>query len=362
MSQFSGRLAGGRFSVFIIGPMGGDKDLPKISPSLKSLGRIFLGRRAARASLVPVSEHTRNIGYAARNVLRSLGMTDARFEVYVPDQLVSAVIKDDVFHRIDVADLAIADISTTSRNVMYEIAYFNALGTPLILIDFKGGTPPFYLVQSRVLQVSDYTIEDIAARLKPVIGGYLRGEDMNLTDNPITQFYGAALVDISAATGVAVGFFENFAYHVLVRGGVLSANPELTELVMIKPERINDLESDRRRVGARLAGGERRTLKAPPHPRGEVTALVIGDTIVDFPTPLYALNSAPRYRKLRDRINSMVADEARKEELKAKFEARIIESYFAMIRNLISDARNIAGRSWRIIDIREFEAGGLVGR
>ena len=37
-----------------------------------------------------------------------------------------------MFHRIDMADFGIADISTTSRNVMYEIAYFNALGTPLI--------------------------------------------------------------------------------------------------------------------------------------------------------------------------------------------------------------------------------------
>jgi hypothetical protein len=359
MSQFSGRLAGGRFSVFIIGPMGNDKDLSQDEGGQGAFGRWFRRRRAPERTQVPVSAHTGNIGEAAKSVLRSLGLTDAQFDVYVPQQLVSAAIKDDVFHRIDMADFGIADISTTSRNVMYEIAYFNALGTPLVLIDYRGTTPPFYLTQQRVLTVADFTVEELASQLNPVLGAYLRADDVNLSDNPITQFYNSALVDISAATGVAVGFFENFAHHVLVQGGVLTENPEIKELVMIRPERINDFQLDNSRVNARLQQAVRRTLKAPPHPRGEVTARVLGNSIVDFPTPLYALDSAPRYRKLRDRMRNMTASSARINEMLAKFEAGLVDSYFRMVENLISDAKNMSKQSWRVIDIADFEANGL---
>ena len=358
MSQFSGRLAGGRFSVFIIGPMGNDKDIPQDQSGQGPFGRWFRRRRSPERTQVPISAHTSNIGDAANSVLRSLGLTGAEFEVYVPDQLVSAAIKDDVFHRIDMADLGIADISTTSRNVMYEIAYFNALGTPLILIDYHGTTPPFYLVQSRVLRVTDYTVEELTSQLEPVMSKHLKGE-ANLSENPITQFYGAALVDVSAATGAAVGFFENFAHHVLVQGGVLDQHPEIRELVMLKPERINDLQRDNARVSAVMQSAGRRTLKAPSHPRKEVTARVLSDAIVDFPTPLYALDSAPRYRKLRDRMRSMGAPQARVDDMLAKFEAKLIDSYFMMVENLISDAKNMSRQSWRVVDIAAFEANGL---
>jgi hypothetical protein len=242
---------------------------------------------------------------------------------------------------------------------MYEIAYFNALGTPLVLIDYRNTTPPFYLTQQRVLTVADFTVEDLASQLNPVLGAYLRADDVNLSDNPITQFYNSALVDISAATGVAVGFFENFAHHVLVQGGVLSENPEIKELVMIRPERINDFQRDNSRVNAWLQQAARRTLKAPPHPRGEVTARVLGNAIVDFPTPLYALDSAPRYRKLRDRMRNMTASATRIDEMLAKFEAGLIDSYFRMVENLISDAKNMSKQSWRVVDIADFEANGL---
>ena len=103
MSQFSGRLAGGRFSVFIIGPMGNDKDLSQDEGGQGAFGRWFRRRRAPERTQVPVSAHTSNIGEAAKSVLRSLGLTEAQFDVYVPQQLVSAAIKDDVFHRIDMA-------------------------------------------------------------------------------------------------------------------------------------------------------------------------------------------------------------------------------------------------------------------
>ena len=359
MSQFSGRLAGGRFSVFIIGPMGDDKDVPQRQGGQGSFGRWFRRRRSPERSQVSIAAHTRNIGDAAKSVLRSLGLSEAQFDVYVPDQLMSAAIRDSVFHRIDMADFGIADISTTSQNVMYEIAYFNALGTPLLLVDYRGTTPPFYLNQQRVLTVTDFTVDELASQLKPALGAYIGGDDVDHSDNPITQFYGAALVDISAATGVAVGFFENFAHHVLVQGGVLSENPGIRELVMIRPERINDFQYDNSRVSTQLNKGARRTLKAPTHPRGEVTARVLDNAIVDFPTPLYALDSAPRYRKLRDRMRNRTASSTRIDELLAKFEVKLIDSYFKMVENLISDDKNMSKQSWRVVDIAAFEANGL---
>ena len=128
---------------------------------------------------------------------------------------------------------------------------------------------------------------------------------------------------------------------------------------MLKPERINDLQRDNARVSAVMQSAGRRTLKAPSHPRKEVTARVLSDAIVDFPTPLYALDSAPRYRKLRDRMRSMGAPQARVDDMLAKFEVKLIDSYFVMVENLISDAKNMSRQSWRVVDIAAFEANGL---
>ena len=43
----------------------------------------------------------------------------------------------------------------------------------------------------------------------------------------------------------------------------------------------------------------------------------------------------------------------------AKFEAKLINSYFLMVENLVSDAKNMSRQSWRVVDIADFEANGL---
>jgi hypothetical protein len=67
----------------------------------------------------------------------------------------------------------------------------------------------------------------------------------------------------------------------------------------------------------------------------------------------------PQNRKPRDRMRNMTASATRIDEMLAKFEAGLIDSYFRMVENLISDAKNMSKQSWRVVDIADFEANGL---
>ena len=82
-----------------------------------------------------------------------------------------------------------------------------------------------------------------------------------------------------------MGFFENFAFHVLVAGGVLATYPDLDELVIIRPNRINNFAKDNKRVRAALRDARDETRDARSHPRGAVRVNIVGKSIVDFPTP-----------------------------------------------------------------------------
>jgi len=334
----------GRFRVFIIGPMGPTPD--------------------AAPGRVPQEDHIANIQAAATRALTAVGLEPEQFVVETP-WLQGANILDDVFGKIDSADFAIADMSSRSPNVFYEIAFFDALGVPTILLDRDGENLPFYWQQSRVHRLAEFDVPRLVAQFEPVFRAYFDPRQaVALERNPFTRFYGAPLVDISAATGIAVGFFENFARPVLAEGtGALAIEANGVErLVVIRPERVNDHDSDQALTRRRLATAARRTLAAPAHRRREVTALVLEDAIVDFPTPLYAMIHAPRYRKLYDRVAgpAHLADAVREAEL-ARLETRFIESYFRTLRHLVDGERGLARRKLHVVAIRRFAEHGLDG-
>jgi hypothetical protein len=355
LSQFERIVPDSKFNIFVIGPMGAAADNRSL---LEKFSDRFRGRSPDRRE-----EHIPNIGEAARQALKALQFRDDQFEIYIPTELLGGSIVENVFSKIDEADFAIADISHRSANVFYEVAFFNALGTPVILLDLQGRDIPFYWRQDSIVGLKDFSVGSIEPQLTGILRSYFNANDpVQLSNNLITRFYGAPLVDISAAAGVAVGFFENFARPVLMQGQGALALPAngVDHLLILRPDRINDLDSDRDNIKEQLARGERKTLSAPVHPRREVTAQVLGDIIVDFPTPLYAMFRAPRYVKLRDRLrNAQHFSAAAREAAHAKMEAKIIASYFRTLDWLVNNEADLAKRKISVVSLEDFRARGV---
>lgn len=352
MNRFERLAPDGKFQVLVVGPIGAGHD--KRSPWRRRLDRMQ-GRPEER-----FEDHLPNMEAAARRALMELGLRDDQFEVFNP-LIQGGNIVENVFALIDDADFAIADISTDSPNVFYEIAFFNALGTPVVLLNLDGREIPFYWRQESVVFLPTYSVETIARELVKIWRGYFNADEpAQLSTNLITRFYGAPLVDISAASGVAVGFFENFARPVLTEGqGVLALGENQADrLLVIRPERINDHDSDLRAIEARLAGAQNRTLKAPAHKRGQVTARMLDRVIVDFPTPLYAMFRAPRYVKLRNRLRD-AEHFAQRERAYARMEGKIIASYFRTLEWLIDGDPTLAKRRFTVVSLRDFGERGI---
>lgn len=353
MTQFDRLVPDNKFQVFIIGPIVARDTRPAWRRGLDTLA----GRRREK-----YEEHIANIEAAARGALRALDFSDDQFEVAGPVTRGGNIVEN-VFAKIDDADFAIADISTLSPNVFYELAFINALGTPVVLLHLAGGAIPFYWRNESVVFLETYSPENIQRELVDIWRRYFDDrEPAQIANNLMTRFYGAPLVDVSAASGVAVGFFENFAKPVLAEGqGALAlAENNADHLIVIRPDRINDHDSDRALIGARLQGAENRTLRAPAHKRGQVTALVLNKVIVDFPTPLYAMFRAPRYVKLRNRLRDAEnLSPAARQQANARMEARLIASYFRTLTFSLENESGLARRKFSVVPLKDFQERGV---
>jgi hypothetical protein len=167
------------------------------------------------------------IDAAIRDVLGLEPKAELPVEIRAPIQDRGADIPNDVFNNIDLADLVVADISLTNPAVFYELAFAHSLGVPTILVkDLSKGEDAFYLKVSRYVGLKELTTEAVKQAFAPLLPELLlllgvssqsdaikgslpsRG---SLSVNPITKFYGnVPLLDISAAAGLALGYFDNF--------------------------------------------------------------------------------------------------------------------------------------------------------
>jgi len=312
------------FDVFIIGPMGEDD---KGTDFEQRITRIKSGAEAA---------------------LREILGSEDRFNVTSPYDLKGADITDDVFQQIDTADFAIADVSNRSPSVMYEMAFFHALGTPMVILEDgsagkgKPAGTPFYFKNSRLLLVDQFQPDAIQEQLYAVWKDYFDGTmAIVLSQNPISKFYRVPLVDISAATGLAVGYYANFLQHVLQqKTGVLALkeNP-VDQLLVIRPGGVNTLKQDEDAIDAAFPDTTKGTLKALSHPRESLFFQRIHDAlIIDIPTPIYTLEFAPRRRILRKQMHDAHhLDKKVTEAIMSKLENRMIDVFFNTLDFLVDD-------------------------
>jgi len=323
-------------SIFVIGPMGNDR-----------------------------AHHTAAIKAGVEQALDKIKYAGPR-EVTIPDALEGSSVVDDVFHKIDTADLAIADISNRSPNVFYEIALFDTLGTPTIMLDeLPSGQErldlPFYWTQTRVHQVPGFSANEVAAKLETVLKTYLAEQaPINLTANPITKFYDVPLVDVSAASGLAVGYYDNFIRHMLMeKQGVLAlAENKLKNLVVLRPLRVEGFQEDEDAIKELFPAATGFTANAPTQRRGNVfLSRVDKGVVLDIPTPIYSLQQAPRFKTLRRRLEQFQnLDDKASDEILRKLEERMIGAFFKTLDFLLRFERGLSRRKLAIRTLDELKS------
>jgi hypothetical protein len=332
--------------IFIIGPMG------------KTI------KRGLSLSL-----HIPNIARATRQVLQKLqeklGDAMPTCEVIVPPDSPGDSIPHAVFSYIMHCDFAIADISTGSPNVMYELAMLHANGVPVILL----GRQIFYLNQNNCIQISDFSVESIADALSgrsfSEDGGKGHLEQLVTAPvdrkslNPITQHFGGVdMVNVAAATGAATGQFYNFLQYVLKDGGIFKSRPEIKDIVLIEPARIQDVsrgvgllearfkEPKIDENGKEVLRKDGSTVLAVPeveqmddsHPRGKYFVKRVGNHLVDYPTPISSLAVSKQYIDYGNFLRDY--SEGFDDEKLPPFEKKLISIYFKTLKDLANSPAN----------------------
>lgn len=190
--------------------------------------------------------------------------------------------------------------------------------------------------------------------------------------NPITRhFSGVDLVNVAAATGIATANFYNFTKWVLREGGVFRRNPELEDIVLIRPRRILNV--------VRVIGMLQREFKQPRqhpdgtpvldrdgnpiedipemvvhhegHPRGKYFVRRVGNHLLDYPTPISSLSVSRQFLAMGDYVKEFSLGAGDIDLV--PFEQRLIDIYFQTLEDL---ARNTPfGCDWGRVRVLSVE-------
>lgn len=310
------------FDIFVIGPMHSAGDS------------------------VTVPTHTRAIKAAVQGIVRRHALPDVT--VTAPDDLQGSTIATDVFSRLDAAELVVADLSQRSPNVFYELAFVDALGLATILISDDTTDVPFYFQPRRVHQVSAITAETVTAAIEEQVVSAVRGGGAHdLFSNPLRDFYQAPVVDISAAAGLAVGYYVNFVLDVIRNNGILDVNRDTARgLLVVVPDELSNRRDDRERIEeqiAALAGHPPDRDRKLPRPGSDrsFTATLVGPLIVDVASAPYALGYSPRMLQLQRRLGNRptVPPEDRRASI-ARMTQSLLRAFVRTLQNQIDDGHD----------------------
>jgi nucleoside 2-deoxyribosyltransferase len=344
----------GTFNVFIIGPMGMvEKELHQRSPMEKLLNPGFSPQ-----------EHTEAIRKGLERVLESAdgrqALTGQRPRIDIPNDQQGTNIMNDVFNKIDNADLVIADLYLNRPTVYYEIALAHSLGVPVIIVTKKGEKVAFYFQEMRTHYVEAYTAENVAAVLRDPILAFLAGEDrQGFHASPFENFFRAPVVDISAAAGLAGGYYVNMVRDVIFQSGGALAQGGLEHFYVIRLDDILTREEDEKRLRSILAratgeehdnaAGYNQKFTRPTSGNRPIWAAVAGNAIIDLPTPLYSLFQAPRYQRLQARLGHDHTEARRMRQ-------RMIDAFFAALRRQMDRDDAISRDRLQVVSFDELEA------
>lgn len=331
---------------------------------------------------LPLGEHIPNIARAARRVLArlrdKLGDAMPPCDVHEPPDDQGEDIPHGVFSLIMHCDFAIADISTSSPNVMYELAMLHANGVPVILV----GQPIFYLNQTNCIQIDDFRMESLELALSGQsfevdgrpgpLEKRLLSPNERANRNPITQFFGGVhMINVAAATGVATGQFYNFLSYVIKDGGFFKKFPEIKKIVLIKPKRFSDVDPaieklktlfgsiQRDSSGSELMENGKPKRELPEiivhdadHPRDKYFVKRVGAYAVDYPTPISSLKVSRQYIGMGEFLKIQPKGGFSDDELE-RFEGRLINVYFQTLEDLSQSPANTC--DWSRVEVLSLE-------
>lgn len=324
------------FDIFVGGPMGNRRD--------DGAGLTF-------------SDHLPNIIQATRILHQEVVDSGlAAPGIVLLDPTVEGIgrITHRVFSMIDRAEIGIFDVSSASPSTMYELTLMHALGKDVIPIAFEtpkvpeARTLPYYLRDDYSILLNSFHIAEIAKNLRPKLRQAMGIDQIPAQTrlNPITDFYGMPLLDVSATTGLATGYFVNFIQYLIKESNTVFHNcHDLDKLVILVPEHLDDVGGMRkafadelRKLGMSIEpidSKSGRLVPAEEQVRGQIILDRVANYIVDIPAPLKSQKSSPRYTKLLKDFQEAKGDMIREAELRlARLERAMIDRFFQVLLTL----------------------------
>lgn len=333
-----------RLDLLVLGPMGDSKD--------------------PAASTGPVGEAVRGLlnEPAFDAVLSAAGVGPADRVVHVPEGLRGQEIVQRVLRQLDTADLVIFNFTPkagragNSANVFYELALVHALGIPTIMIQAGRQRLPYYVVTTDVHQVKDFEPATLADALRKPLLDFLDTDNSqgNFTNDRVTRFYGLPIADISAAVGLATGYYQNFLARLITEGGFIAAHPELIRhVIYVRPASVGSsyaadmaaLQDALLRAGHTLKTGEK-LLPPAGDALGPIWFDHVDGIVLDLPRTLYPLQRSPRLLSLRARNQGLRGSAERAFEQRwLQTGERLLDRAEAAIRyQLRHDAQRVRSR------------------
>lgn len=287
-----------RLDILVLGPMGTD---PKSAPI-----------KLALEVLLAEPEFDR--------VLHAAGVAKEDRQVHIPDAFHDAEIVNGVLSHLDVADLVIFNLTPKpdkqgqpqhSPNVYYELGLVHSLGIPAIALKIGDEDVPFYARTMRQYRVPDFEVSTLADTLRAPLFEFLGKADAQAAfkDNRVTTFYGLPVVDISAAVGLATGYYHNFVWRFISETGFLARHADFIKgVIVVRPSDldstyqadIQSLKAALAKAGHYLCTGEQ--LLPPESDRlGPIWFDHVKGVILDIPRTIYPLRFSPRLLSLQTR-------------------------------------------------------------
>lgn len=276
-------------------------------------------------------------------------------------------IPTNVFDTIDDSDLVIADLSGNKPAVVYELAFCHALGIRTIVV---GGSKErsFYFSQMRFAEVAFQDEQLSSDDLNGQIDSWLKGRNKRFdSSNPLTDFYGAPLPDISAATGLAAGFYKNFARPILVNAEIVykskhdgSEEPQRPAgLIVLRPKDFAQKRSEVKEALWKQLVSSFPEEKVMSGDSGEVFIRLKEDNqirtefflvdgyLIDVPRTMFSLDLSPRLSIKRDKALKS------KDKALRNMEGVLIERFFEAVKRYLERDANIDERMFHVGSIRE---------
>jgi nucleoside 2-deoxyribosyltransferase len=287
-----------RLDILVLGPMGDHQD--------------------PAASTAPIRDAVESLlrEPAFETLLTRGGVAAGDRYVHIPEGTNEPEIVHSILGRLDTADLVLFNLTPktgreeASANVFYELGLVHALGIPAIVIKTDRGVVPFYAGTMRQQRVPNFEIDTLKEALREPLRDFLDSENSqtNFLNDRVTQFYGLPIVDISAAVGLATGYYQNFLSRLITEGGFIAAHPDLIRhVVVVRPSGVDSTyPADMQMLKAALAeaGYTLATEKLTP-PAGDTLGQLWFDhvqgIVLDLPRTIYPLQRSPRLLSLRDR-------------------------------------------------------------